>query len=64
MPEAFHIQVSIEAFDDTDDFRMARQIFFDSKPDHYSFSNDTVKLTGAEVIAAYTASMAEAEPNG
>ncbi|HAI54030.1 MAG TPA: S-(hydroxymethyl)glutathione synthase, partial [Acinetobacter nosocomialis] len=29
------------------------EIFIDSKPDFYTFQNDTKKLTGAEVVALF-----------
>lgn len=35
------------------DFRFVREIFIDKKPAYYSFANDTHKLTGAEVFAAF-----------
>ena len=31
----------------------ANQVFIDSKPDYYAFSNDTRNLTGEEVFALY-----------
>ncbi|MCW8093410.1 GFA family protein [Alteromonas sp. ASW11-130] len=37
-----------------DNVTMASQIFIDEKPHYYEFSNDTVKMTGAEVIAQYS----------
>ncbi len=48
-----HYVVSVEAFDDTSDFRLVSEIFVDEKPAHYAFANDTKKMTGAEVMAAF-----------
>lgn len=45
--------VSTEAFDDTSDFKLVSEIFIDEKPAHYAFANDTKKMTGAEVMAAF-----------
>lgn len=45
--------VSTEAFDDTSDFKLGSEIFIDEKPAHYAFANDTKKLTGPEVFAAF-----------
>jgi hypothetical protein len=47
--------VSAEAFDDTSDFKLVSEIFIDEKPAHYAFANDTKKMTGAEVMAAFAA---------
>lgn len=49
------IAVSMHAFDDTSGFVFAEEIFIDDKPPHYSFANDTRKLTGAEVMAQFAA---------
>ena len=48
--------VSTEAFDDTGDFRLVREIYVEEKPAHYAFANDTKKMTGAEVMAEFGAS--------
>lgn len=48
--------VSTEAFDDTQDFKFVQEIFIDEKPAHYAFANNTKKMTGAEVFAAFGAS--------
>ena len=42
----------VEAFDDSTDFTFVSEIFYEEKPAHYAFANDTVKQTGDEVIAA------------
>jgi hypothetical protein len=44
--------VSTEAFDDSAGFKFVSEIFFEEKPSHYAFANDTTKQTGDEVIAA------------
>ena len=38
-------------FDDLGDIGLAEQIFIDEKPAWYDFAQDTVKKTGAEVLA-------------
>lgn len=38
-------------FDDDGDLSLGEQIFIDEKPGWYDFAQDTVKKTGAEVIA-------------
>ena len=50
-----HVAVSMQAFDDPTRFSFAEEIFIDEKPATYSFANQTRKMTGAEVIAAYAA---------
>ena len=50
-----HWIVSSEAFDESDTFKLTSEIFIDDKPDHYAFANDTKKMTGAEVFAAFAA---------
>jgi len=47
--------VSMQAFDDITSFRFVEEIFIDEKPALYDFRNDTRKLTGAEVMAAFAA---------
>lgn len=37
-------------FDDLGSMTMSEEIFIDEKPGYYSFADDTVKKTGAEVI--------------
>ena len=37
------------------DFRMNSEIFIDEKPAYYTFSNETQKMTGAEVFAMFAA---------
>lgn len=38
-------------FDDLAGFTLHEEIFIDEKPDYYGFAQDTVRKTGAEVIA-------------
>jgi len=45
--------VALFALDDTAGLRLAEEIFIDDKPALYAFANDTRKLTGAEVMAAF-----------
>ena len=42
-------------FQDGTEFKFKEQIFLDRKPPYYEFSNQTSKLTEAEVFAKYTA---------
>ncbi len=37
------------------DFQMNSEIFIDEKPAYYTFSNETQKMTGAEVFAMFAA---------
>ena len=41
-------------FDLEESLTLEHQIFIDEKPDYYCFENDTKKMTGAEVFAAYS----------
>ncbi|HEX2842757.1 GFA family protein [Hyphomicrobium sp.] len=58
-----HYSFSANALDDQSGFSLTSQIFIDEKPAYYDFANDTPKLTGAEVFAAF-AKAGEAEQNG
>ena len=50
--DQYHIPLGLL---DTDaPMNFASQIFIDEKPAHYTFSNDTQTLTGAEVFASLT----------
>ncbi len=60
--DSYH--VSVEAFDDESDFTFASEIFIDEKPSHYAFANDTRKMTGAEVMAAFAAAGGGSEGAG
>ncbi len=46
--------VPVGIFDDIGQLEFDHQIFIDEKPTFYEFSNDTKKMTGAEVFAAYS----------
>ena len=50
-----HVAVSMQAFDDASRFSFVEEIFIDEKPSTYSFANETRKMTGAEIMAAYAA---------
>lgn len=50
-----HYAFSAGAIEDQSDLKMVSQIFIDEKPAYYDFANDTPKLTGAEVAAAFSA---------
>lgn len=45
--------VSVNAFDDTSNFKFMRQVCIDEKPTHYSFANETNNMTQAEVMALF-----------
>ena len=49
-----HIAASAQAFDDPGAFAFTSEIFVDEQPSNYAFANDTKKMTGAEVIAAFS----------
>ena len=46
-------QISAGLFDDQSMLRLSLQVFIDSKPQYYEFSNETKTMTAAEVIAAF-----------
>lgn len=48
-----YFSVSVEAFDEPEKFKLTSEIFIDEKPASYDFANDTKKMTGAEVFAAF-----------
>ncbi len=48
----------IGALDESDDLTLENELFFDAKPDHYCFANETVKLTGEQMKALYAAGKA------
>jgi len=50
-----HYSFSAGALDKQDGLTLTAQIFIDEKPAYYDFANDTPKLTGAEVMAAFEA---------
>lgn len=58
-----HQSVSVQAFEDVGKFRFSSEIFIDAKPGSYSFAQDTIKMTEAEVMAMFAPS-GEGENNG
>lgn len=48
-----YFSVSVEAFDESEKFTLTTEIFIDEKPASYEFANDTKKMTGEEVFAAF-----------
>lgn len=44
---------SLGTIENNKDFKFTTQIYIDSKPNNYSFSNDTKKMTEKEVLAAF-----------
>jgi hypothetical protein len=55
--------VSAHAFDDPGQFHFDVEIYIDEKPSNYAFANQTRKMTGAEVVAAF-GSIGGADDNG
>lgn len=53
-----HYSLSTGTLEDQDGYSLTSQIFIDEKPGYYDFANDTPKLTGAEVVAAFNADKA------
>jgi hypothetical protein len=51
-----HYSFSAGALDDQSGLVLTSQIFIDEKPAYYDLANDTPKLTGAEVFAAFSGS--------
>lgn len=47
--------VSAQAFDDPGQFKFVDEIYIDEKPANYEFANSTHKMTGAEVVAMFSA---------
>lgn len=47
--------VSAGLFGEVEGLDFTTEIFIDSKPDWYAFANDTRKMTGEEVMAAFSA---------
>ncbi len=50
-----HYSFSAGVLDDQSGLTLTQEIFIDEKPAYYDFANDTPKLTGAEVFAAFEA---------
>jgi hypothetical protein len=44
------IVVSVEAFDEADDFTLDRHIYIDAKPARYDFADDRPRITEAELM--------------
>ncbi|MEL6371311.1 MAG: GFA family protein [Pseudomonadota bacterium] len=55
MKDGSFISINAGSLDDQSDLEFTTEIFIDEKPPHYSFAEDTKKMTGAEVIAAFSA---------
>lgn len=36
------------------EYKLSHQVFIDEKPEYYSFSNETLNMTGAEVFAHFS----------
>ena len=52
---AEHYALSSGTLDDQTGFAFVAEIFVDEKPGYYDFANETNKMTGAEVMAAFAA---------
>jgi hypothetical protein len=55
MADGSHTAVSAQAFDDPSQVPLTSEIFTDEQPANYAFANQTTRMTGPEVIAAFTA---------
>ena len=53
MQDGSHTVISAMTADDLSAVKLSHEIFIDEKPEFYSFSQDTKKMTGAEVFAAF-----------
>ncbi len=60
--DASHYAISAMAFDDLSEAVLTQEIFIDSKPDWYSFANETKTMTGSDFLAQFAS--AEDKPNG
>ncbi len=54
MADRSHYVVSVGALEDMDGLVLSHEIFVDEKPSFYDFANDTKKMTGEEVFAAFS----------
>ncbi len=52
-PHQGNYEMSLGTLDDANGVALSDEIFIESKPDGYSFAQDTRKMTGAEVFAMY-----------
>lgn len=59
MPSSGHYAISAGILTGQDKLKMTRQIFVDEKPAFYDFANDTPKMTGAELVAAFNSSQGD-----
>lgn len=59
MPMSGHYAISAGILLDQTSLTMSKQIFVDEKPAYYDFANDTPKMTGAEVMAAFNSSQGD-----
>ena len=41
-------------FDDAEEFQFGTELFIDENPGNYTFADDTRKLTGEEIMAAFS----------
>lgn len=55
MKDGSFTAASAQAFDDPAAFAFTNEIYVDQKPANYAFANDTHKMTGADVVAAFQA---------
>ena len=46
--------VSVDAFDNLGEVVLHHEIFIDEKPGYYNFSEETQKMTGAQVMAMFS----------
>ncbi|MCB0355603.1 MAG: GFA family protein [Bdellovibrionales bacterium] len=49
-----YINIPLGTLNDQEDFKFTSQIFIDHKPTYYEFSNETMKMTEAEVLNSST----------
>lgn len=54
-----HYALNAGALEDKSALALTLQIFIDEKPAYYDFANDTPKMTGAEVVAAFSGGATE-----
>jgi len=56
-----HYGISAGMLDDSSELVLATEIFVDEKPAYYAFANETKKMTGEEVVAAFAAADNESD---
>ena len=59
LKETQEYQVPAGLFDDQENFHFELQVFTDYKPAFYSFANETVEMTEAEVIEKFAPEQAK-----